>query len=240
MDSGAEQQPERKPPSSDAAGDSGVTTPQRPAQQRIRAFCRFVYRYGTQLGTLSLAVITAILVVVAWRQLGTLESHNRRSARAYVFFDSGLIEKHGDQYLVILRVKNSSQTPALQVTHSWSAAIYDYPLPGRPPWGIVAFETVDDRLSLDIGANTSVTLGDPKILTITQADKDGIVARTRAIYVWAKLDFLDTFQNWQCTYLLAVNLPGDGAERWELRNYNHSVSDYPGDCSNLHGRATAP
>lgn len=203
-------------------------------------------------GTLVLAIATAGLVLVALstdhkygrqvtamgRQVAAMEhqlanttDNGLRQLRAYLLFDSGHIKKQGrERYGVILSVKNSGLTPAYNVRHSWGMRVYEYPLPGPVPFGPVDFEPVNERQSADIGASISFTLDDLKKLTITQAEKDDIIARKKAIYVWAKLDYKDTFQRPQCTWFATVNFNDPIAYGWELRSYFHVILDNPTGC----------
>ena len=239
MDSGAKQHNEREALKIDG-GDGGsgatATNTQRPASRGIRAICRIIFRYGTSLGTLALALVTAALVYVTWQQVGLArrqlelsDAHNRRSARAYVLFESGRIERQGEQYKITLRVKNSGQTPAYNVRHSWGMRVYDFPLPLPKPFGPITFTPVDERQSVDIGAGGSFELDDLARLPVTRSDKGHINARTKAVYVWAKLEYRDTFQGVQCTNFAAVNFRDereqDGKSGWDLRVLWHEITD---------------
>jgi hypothetical protein len=106
-------------------------------------------------------------------------------------------------------------------------AVYDFPLPVPKPFGPIRFEPVNERQSVDIGAGESFTLDDLPRLRLTQADRDRIAARTRAIYVWVKFEYRDTFQEVQCTAFAAVNVRDelDNKDAWDLRVFWHDVTD---------------
>ncbi|MEA2821698.1 MAG: hypothetical protein QOJ86_3702 [Bradyrhizobium sp.] len=146
----------------------------------------------------------------------------KRQFRAYVLYEGGTVNVYPSRanYTVTVSVRNSGQTPAYHLLYSWDSKVLDFPLRDDPE-----FPNLGNEESADVASSSTVTLGDRRTFSISDEDLVAVRDRRKAIFVWANLKYVDTFQEQQTAKFFAVNSSETNQNQMHLRNYFHSMSD---------------
>ena len=163
-------------------------------------------------------------VAAYWSKKLTIDAEQtaKRQFRAHLLFEGGDAALAPDRksYAVGITAKNSGQTPAWNARYSWNSGVFEFPLKTRLP-----SQEFLDYESADVAAGGTLVLGDTKIVQISDEEMRYVYARTKAIYVWGRLKFKDTFQRDQSVEFTGINLYDFNCDTWKIRNYFHSSSD---------------
>jgi hypothetical protein len=168
----------------------------------ILKFGGFVHEYHEEIiavGTACIALFTIILafatgfLYVATRELVQgAEDTARRQLRAYVFLDQMTIADPLGTPRISIRIKNFGSTPAYSVVFWCEGALREYPLTG----GLVRSRAQDAPIS-DIGPTGALQTDILWDAPIQEPDKAALTSRTKAIYVFGRIDYRDSFgQRW--------------------------------------------
>ncbi len=157
----------------------------KPTNDRIIAWST-VFLAGV---TAILAIFTGYLWMATRRLVIGAEKTAERQLRAYVFvIESSITDTDRPEIKrIAVRIKNTGQTPAFNVTHWQNAQIFLYPgtdiFPGKPN---VQLSTS----MLGLGMATDKL----HEIEISPSEGAGIAAGTKGLYIWGEIEYVDAFK----------------------------------------------
>ena len=143
----------------------------------------------------ALVVVTAIMAVASWALVTVTQNNSKKQLRAYVFADAflvaGITGPSGP--IITMDIKNSGQSPALDLK-AWSGLIIErYPAPGQfpvPPSDLILSKTNLASFG-GTSSGSSVLLRSPR--SLTPEEISGLQNNTLAIYSFGRMEYRDIF-----------------------------------------------
>jgi hypothetical protein len=173
--------------------------------------------------TVILAFSTIFLWVATRDLVSGADKNAGKQLRPYVFLSSAKISDVLGTPKIGIKIKNFGQTPAYSASFWTEGHLREYPLKSK-----LERRRSDKSPSIDIGPTgaleTSIDWNGP----ITEADKIALMAKTKAIYIFGKLEYRDTFGNsWFTEYRFMEGgefpLRSDGGDLPHTRDGNKAT-----------------
>jgi hypothetical protein len=162
---------------------------------QIVKFLNYISAPLTTFATVAIGVFTYTLKKATdrlWeageRQRKLSEDTAKRQLRAYLLPKGGTMYVPDMNHTVITFI-NNGQTPAYNVGTYSGHAVVDFPLPDS---AIFSMTGIEHGGFGDIGAAGERNI--ESFFTLSPEDKDAISNRTKAIFFWGKIEYLDIFK----------------------------------------------
>lgn len=163
------------------------------------------------VATIALVVVTALLALIAYRQVIT----TRRQLRAYLAVDPGYVVRQSKRQGLELQpiISNAGNTPAYEVRSRSQIAVLPIPLPKSTKLTLPPFHTSVSTLGprqSRVVTSVSIRLNFAQLRAIAKGD-------AQRIYIYGRLEYYDAFQSPRWLFRLTPR----------YTNFCYSVSWHP-------------